>query len=88
MISCNQSGGDMPDVLVRNIEEKTLNNLKKRAERNNRSLQAELKSLLELYAGPELEETKSMVRDVYMRYKATGKKFSDSAEDLSKDREG
>lgn len=78
----------MPDVLVRNIEEKTLKNLKKRAERNNRSLQAELKSLLELYAGPELEETKSMVRDVYMRYKAEGKKFSDSAEDLSKDREG
>ncbi|MDR9415521.1 MAG: hypothetical protein RI564_04495 [Gracilimonas sp.] len=77
----------MPDVLVRNIDEKTLNNLKNRAKRNNRSLQAELKSLLELYAGPELEETKSMVRDIYMHYKAKGKKFSDSAEDLSKDRE-
>jgi plasmid stability protein len=80
-------GRFMPDVLVRNIDEKTLNNLKNRAKRNNRSLQAELKSLLELYAGPELEETKSMVRDIYMRYKAKGKKFSDSAEELSKDRE-
>ncbi|WP_428235272.1 FitA-like ribbon-helix-helix domain-containing protein [Gracilimonas sp.] len=77
----------MPDVLVRNIEEKTLSNLKKRAEQNNRSLQAELKSLLELYAGPELDETKSMVREVYMKYKAGGKKFSDSAEELSRDRE-
>lgn len=77
----------MPDVLVRNIEEKTLNNLKKRAKRNNRSLQAELKLLLELYAGPGLGETKSMVREVYEKYKAGGKKFSDSAEDLSEDRE-
>lgn len=87
MISNHQSGGTMPDVLVRNIDEKTLNNLKKRAETNNRSLQAELKSLLEMYAGPDLEETKSMVREVYLRYKTSGKSFSDSAEDLSKDRE-
>ncbi|MEX0722115.1 MAG: hypothetical protein WD059_15665 [Balneolaceae bacterium] len=76
----------MADVLIRNIDENTLENLKSRAKSNNRSLQAELKSLLEMYAGPDMEETRSMVRDVYTRYKASGRKFSDSAEDLSDDR--
>ncbi|WP_408005549.1 FitA-like ribbon-helix-helix domain-containing protein [Rhodohalobacter halophilus] len=32
----------MPDVLIRNIDEKTLENLKKKAAENNRSLEAEL----------------------------------------------
>lgn len=77
----------MPDVLVRNIDEKTLNNLKKKAARNNRSLQAELKSLLDMYAGPDIEEARSMVREIHKRYESSGKTFSDSGEDLSEDRE-
>ncbi|MEX0608436.1 MAG: hypothetical protein WD016_03620 [Balneolaceae bacterium] len=76
----------MADVLIRNIDERTLSNLKKRAEENHRSLQAELKSLLEMYAGPDIEETRSVVRDVYEKYKASGRKFSNSADDLSEDR--
>ena len=87
MISNNQSGGNMPDVLVRNIDEKTLDNLKKKAARNNRSLQAELKSLLDMYAGPDIEEARSMVREIHERYKSSGTTFSDSAKDLSEDRE-
>lgn len=76
----------MADVLIRNIGENTLKNLKNRAKSNNRSLQAELKSLLELYAGPDMVDSKSMVREVYERYKAEGRTFSDSGADLSEDR--
>ncbi len=76
----------MPDVLIRNVDEKTLNNLKKSAERNNRSLQAELKSLLEMYAGPDIKETRKMVNDIYERFKAEGRTFSDSGKDISEDR--
>ena len=48
----------MPDVLIRNIDEKTLNTLKKRAEKNNRSLQSELKKMLEEYAGTDMDRSK------------------------------
>lgn len=74
----------MPDVLVRNIDEKTLENLKKRAEQNSRSLQSELKSILEEYGQSNLEETKNMVREELARYRAEGRKFSDSVDDLRK----
>lgn len=76
----------MPDVLVRNIDEETLDKLKARAAAHNRSLQAELKSLLEMYAGPDLEETKSRVNDIIMKYRAEDRTFSDSAGELSEER--
>lgn len=82
MISSHQSEETMPDVLVRNIDEKTLNNLKKTAERNNRSLQAELKSILETYGKVDIEETRSMVREELTKYRAEGRMFSDSVDDL------
>ncbi len=72
----------MPDVLVRNIDNKTLENLKKRAKRNSRSLQAELKSLLEAYGQSNIEETKNMVREELAKYRAEGRRFSDSVDDL------
>jgi plasmid stability protein len=72
----------MPNVLVRNIDERTLNNLKKTAERNNRSLQAELKSILETYGKVNVEETRNMVREELRKYRAEGRMFSDSVEDL------
>ena len=72
----------MPDVLVRNIDEKTLNNWKKRAERNNRSLQAELKSMLEKHANVGIEETRNMVHEELTKYRTEGKMFSDSTDDL------
>lgn len=43
----------MPDMLIRNLDEKTLERLKARAERNRRSLQGEAKYLLEQAAGAE-----------------------------------
>ena len=65
----------MPDVLIRNIDEQTLNKLKKRAEKNNRSLQAELKILLEEEASKNMDEAKDMVREIYEKYKAEGRVF-------------
>ncbi|MEX0722293.1 MAG: hypothetical protein WD053_00365 [Gracilimonas sp.] len=72
----------MPDVLVRNIDDNILNSWKKRAARNNRSLQAELKSVLENHANVDIEETRNMVREELTKYRAEGKMFSDSTDDL------
>lgn len=77
----------MPDVLIRNIDEKTLNTLKKRAEKNNRSLQSELKKMLEEYAGTDMDEARNMVREIYEKYKAEGRVFSDSVKDIREDRD-
>lgn len=75
------------NVLVRNIDEKTLNKLKKKAAANNRSLQEELKSLLEMHAGPDIEEVRAMVRETLEKYRAEGRMFSDSTKDIREDRE-
>ena len=75
------------NVLVRNIDEETLNKLKGKAKTNNRSLQEELKSLLEMHAGPDIEEVRAMARESIRKYKAEGRKFSDSTKDIREDRE-
>ncbi|NGP88494.1 FitA-like ribbon-helix-helix domain-containing protein [Fodinibius halophilus] len=75
------------DVLVRNIDEEVLEKLKKKAAANNRSLQEELKTLLEAHAGPDFEEVRRMARESIEKYKAEGKKFSDSTDDIREDRE-
>lgn len=72
----------MADVLIRDIDEKTLKNLKKISERNNRSLQAELKSILESYGRVDIEETRNMVREQLAKYRAEGRMFSDSVDDI------
>lgn len=75
------------NVLVRNIDEETLKKLKKKAAANNRSLQEELKELLEMHAGPDIEEVRRMARESIRKYKAEGRKFSDSTKDIREDRE-
>lgn len=75
------------DVLIRNIDEDILEKLKKKAAANNRSLQAELKSLLEIHAGPDIEEVRAMARESIRKYKAEGRKFSDSTKEIREDRE-
>tara|TARA_R110001599_G_scaffold8255_1_gene39998 strand:+ start:25096 stop:25332 length:237 start_codon:yes stop_codon:yes gene_type:complete len=76
----------MPDVLIRNIDEKTLNKLKKRAEKNNRSLQLELKKMLEEYAGTDMDEARNMVSEILEKYRDEGRIFSDSTKDIREDR--
>jgi phage-related baseplate assembly protein len=62
-------------------------NSKAKLASNHRSLQEELKSLLESYAGPNVEEVRSIARESIEKYKTEGSKFFDSTEDIRKDRE-
>ncbi|MGK7370528.1 MAG: FitA-like ribbon-helix-helix domain-containing protein [Candidatus Halalkalibacterium sp. M3_1C_030] len=75
------------NILIRDIDEETLEKLKKKAAANNRSLQEELKNLLEIYAGPDIEKVRAMARESIRKYKAEGRKFSDSVDDLREIRE-
>lgn len=77
----------MADVLIRNVDKETLKLLKKRASANNRSLQEELKELVEFHAKPNIEETRNRVNDILVKYKASGKSFPDSGDELSEDRD-
>ncbi len=77
----------MPDVLIRNIDEKTLERLKERAKANKRSLQEELKELLEFHSGRNHEKAIEMVREIQEKYKQSGKLFPDSTEEIRKERE-
>ncbi|HLR30876.1 MAG TPA: hypothetical protein VK074_00190 [Fodinibius sp.] len=75
------------NVLVRNIAEDTLKKLKKKAAANNRSLQEELKELLEVHAGPDIVEVRKMVRENLEKYRKEDRKFSDSTKDIREGRE-
>jgi len=75
------------NVLVRNIAEDTLEKLKKKAAANNRSLQEELKELLEVHAGPDIVEVRKMVRENLEKYRKEDRKFSDSTKDIREGRE-
>lgn len=77
----------MADVLIRNIDDKTLNNLKKRAKKNNRSLQAELKIMIEEHVLRDMDHAKNMVSDILEKYRAEGRVFSDSTKDIRDDRD-
>jgi plasmid stability protein len=77
----------MPNILIRNIEKETLDRLKDQAKNNNRSLQEELKELLEMYSGVKQDRAIEMVQELQRKYKATGKEFPDSSEEISKDRQ-
>lgn len=77
----------MPNILIRNIEKETLDRLKDLAKNNNRSLQEELKELLEMHSGVKQDRAIELVQELQKKYKATGKVFPDSSEELSKDKQ-
>ncbi len=61
----------MADILVRNIDDETLERLKKKAMANNRSMNSEIKALLEEYAGTSTrEEAISMIAEARVSYEA------------------
>ncbi len=75
----------MPDVLIRGLSKKTLDRLKARARTNNRSLQAELKSLLHRAAG---EGSRGVPPEILrIRELFEGQTFPDSAEMIREDRD-
>jgi plasmid stability protein len=71
----------MPDVLVRDLETPVLTQLKKRAKKNHRSLQAELKLILIEAAEPDEVSFDEAVRFAdEMRRKYAGKITGDSTD--------
>ncbi|MGH9317663.1 MAG: FitA-like ribbon-helix-helix domain-containing protein [Thermoanaerobaculia bacterium] len=75
----------MPQVLVREVETSTLDRLKKRARENGRSLQSELRQILEdavRYSPSEMRAAAERIRKSLM-----GRKHSDSVELIREDRD-
>ena len=73
---------DVARILVRDLEESTVEALKARAKANNRSLQGEVKAILE-GAADDADRRRRFRESVEARqayWKAQGKTFSDSAE--------
>ncbi|HET6520653.1 MAG TPA: hypothetical protein VFG47_12670 [Geminicoccaceae bacterium] len=76
----------MAQVLVRDLDERTVERLKERARTHGRSLQREAKAILEEAANaPTVEEARAAAERVRRRF--AGRTFSDSAELIREDRE-
>ena len=75
----------MPHVLIRNITPSTLAKLKERARRRGRSLQSEMKALLEASARADAGRTLALA--ARLRRRLSGRSHSDSAALLAEDRQ-
>jgi antitoxin FitA len=75
----------MPQVLVRNLSPAVLEKLKARARQNGRSLEAELRLILQRAAGEPAADLLTGVERVRALF--AGRTFSDSAELLREDRD-
>ena len=80
----------MPDILVRNLPEEVLLSLKRRASGHGRSLQQELRLLLERLASEDDDEgldPLAAARELRERLRASGRVFSDSTQIIREDRD-
>lgn len=77
----------MAQVLVRNLEDKVVARLKKRARTRGRSLQAEVKTILEEAAKEAPGDFWKEADRIRQQLKRSGRKFSDSAALLREDRD-
>ncbi len=75
----------MAHILVRDLDSETIERLKARAKGHRRSLQGEVKRILEDAATLSVVETRSLVEQVRARF--AGKAFMDSAELIREDRD-
>lgn len=76
----------MAQVLVRQLDEKVVDRLKKRAREHGRSLQSEVKTILE-DAVPDYERAWKRIDSLRLRLKRSGRKFSNSADLIREDRD-
>ena len=76
----------MADVLIRDLDEKVLRILKKRAARNKRSLQGEVQFILEQTAQHEVDVVKGRALMERIRRELSGRHHSDSTELIAEDR--
>ena len=77
----------MPNILVRDISDAALDKLKNAAKRRNRSLQQELKELIEHRALHVSADLVSQAEAIRGKLRKKGRKHSDSTGLLRKDRE-
>lgn len=70
----------MSQLLIRNLEEETVTRLKRRAQINHRSLQAEVQLILENAAKVQPGNFWSNAGNIRMRLQSSRQTFSDSAE--------
>jgi plasmid stability protein len=77
----------MAQILVRDLDKDVVERLKKRAKEDGRSLQSEVKLILEQAAAEpkvDMEKARDMLDEFRKRFK--GRKFSDSVELIREDR--
>ena len=77
----------MAQILVRNVDEEVVARLKQRAANNGRSLQAEVKMVLEQASGFDSTNAWQKVEQFRTKMQKSGRTFSDSTALLRKDRE-
>lgn len=78
----------MAQILVRDLDKETVERLKKRARDDGRSLQSEVKHILDQAAYEpkvDIEKARKMLDEFRKRFK--GRKFSDSVELIREDRD-
>jgi antitoxin FitA len=76
----------MAQVLVRQLDDKVVNRLKRRAKEHGRSLQSEVKTILE-EAVPDYEAAWKRIEGFRKRLKKSGRRFIDSAALIREDRD-
>jgi antitoxin FitA len=74
----------MATVLIRDLDDRIVKKLKKRAARNDRSLQAELQAILERAASVDIVEASALAARI--RHKLSDRRHSDSAALVASDR--
>ena len=67
----------MAQILVRNLDEKVVEGLKRRAQSQGRSLQAEVRAILEREAWFDPQAVQAVLSKIRKSFK--GRRFSDSA---------
>jgi plasmid stability protein len=75
----------MPQLLVRDLSEETINRLKKKAKYHGRSLQGEIKCILEEASLKSMEDAKALAQKIQSSFR--GKRFSNSSELIRQDRD-
>lgn len=76
----------MAQVLVRQLDDKVVDRLKKRAKEHGRSLESEVRTILE-EAVPDYEGAWKRIEQFHRRLQKSGRTFSDSAELIREDRD-
>lgn len=79
----------MAQILVRDLDERVVARLKERARASHRSLQGEVRAILEREARPRMtsEEMDRMLDKWRDHWRKLGKTFSDSTEMIREDRD-